>query len=101
KIKSIAMEVHRCRTLEQLKHRLNLDEAEIYAHGLEALIKKALPEGAFVRLMRGPAGRPFASQVNRWRPAWRYDGRDWDTKAAGLFMAAVDEVYRWLEANRC
>src|SRR5690349_24208834 len=37
KLKAIAMEIHRCRTLAQLASKLGADERDIYTHGLESL----------------------------------------------------------------
>jgi len=98
KLKSIAMEIHRCRTLAQLATKLRLKESDFYTHGLEALAKK-LP--LHPRLQRSVVWHDFASYVNRWRPAWRYDPNDWPSREAELFLQAVDRVYDWLKSNRC
>jgi hypothetical protein len=98
KIKAIAMEVFECWTLEELARERALDEREVYTHGLEALVNRLMPSGFTIKLQAG-MGRQWSS-VNRWRPSWRYDPRDWKEDDAETFLEAVDEVYRWLDSNR-
>lgn len=96
-LKAIAMETYGCWTLPELARRWRVDDRDIFAHGLEALMKR-LP--LYQRFKSGVAWYPFASQVNRWRVEWRYDPADWTTGEARKFLAAVDEVIAWLERNR-
>jgi hypothetical protein len=100
KVKAIAMEIHSCRTLEALRERLNVDEREVYTHGLESLLGRLVPTGLLDRLKRGVAGRAFASYVNAWRPSWRYDPTNATMEKARAFLDAVDAVYTWLDSNR-
>jgi hypothetical protein len=95
-LKAIAMEVDRCRTLEELAARWRVAEHELYTHGLEALAKR-LP--LYSRLRTSQVWRDFAGLVSSWRVSWRYDPRDWEADEARLFLEAVDRVYYWLERN--
>jgi len=97
KLKAIAMEVNRCRSLGELQARWGVTEQDVYTHGLEALARR-LP--LYNRLRKSSVWRDFASQVNRWRPAWRYDPQDHRNETAAAFVAAVETVYNWLESNR-
>ena len=74
------------------------DDKEVYTHGIEALVE-ALPFRDSLR--RSLVWRDFANQVNRWKPSWRYNPRDWEEESARAFLDAVDRVYRWLDSNRC
>ncbi len=96
KLKAIAMETFRCRTLEELRVKLGVDERDIYAHGLELLAARLR---LFDRLRKSHIWRDFA-QVNRWRPSWRYDPMDWNNGLALDFLDTVERVYHWLESNR-
>jgi hypothetical protein len=98
KLKAILMEAYRCLTLDQLARRLKVDERHVYVHGLEALAKH-LPQ-LLQRLQGSPVWRDFVAEVNRWRPAWRYDPHDVPASTADRFLLAVERVYRWLESNR-
>jgi hypothetical protein len=93
KLKAIAMEVYRCRTLAQLAEKLKIDEQEVYTHGLEGLAKR-LP--MWPNLRRGKIWEDF-SKVVLWRPSWRYDPEDWMNLKAATFLRAVRNVYDWLE----
>ncbi len=97
KTKAIAMEIHRCTTLRQLVEKLDLDERDVYDHGLEALRKKLL--ASYGRFRKSPAWRGFSTQVNAWRPTWRYDGEDAHWTDAKSFLEAVDVVREWLDRN--
>ncbi|HEY8751323.1 MAG TPA: hypothetical protein VIM11_25290 [Tepidisphaeraceae bacterium] len=97
KLKSIAMEIYRCRTLAQLAIRLRLKDSEVYSHGLEASAKN-LP--LYGRLQKSPVWRDFSSYVNRWRPSWRYDPNDFTSAHAEAFLQALDRVYHWLDSNQ-
>jgi hypothetical protein len=96
KLKSIAMETLGCRTLEELRIKLRVDEHDIYSHGLERL---ATMLGLYSRLRQSRVWRDFG-EVNRWRPSWRYDPKDWNNGLALEFLEAVERVYYWLESNR-
>ncbi len=97
KLKAIAMEVNGCRSLEELSEKWDVDEQTVYSHGLEALAKR-LP--LYNRFTQSPVWREFAGQVNRWRPAWRYDPEDHLNSGAAAFIKSVQAVYNWLESNR-
>jgi hypothetical protein len=97
KLKAIAMEVNRCRSLSELQAKWGVTENEVYTHGLEAIAQR-LP--LYKRFTRSPAWRAFTGQVNRWRVAWRYDGQDERNDVAAAFVQAVKEVLNWLESNR-
>jgi hypothetical protein len=97
KLKAIAMEVNGCRDLEELRRRWRVTEQDIYTHGLEALARR-LP--LYHRFRRSTVWRSFTTQVNRWRPSWRYDPHDHLNGTAAQFIAAVRDVYNWLETNR-
>lgn len=97
KMKAIAMEVHGVTTLRALGSKLGLDDGAVFTHGLEALLEFLPFQESFRRSL---VWRDFTTQVARWRPAWRYEPRDWETEKATAFMDAVDRVYRWLDANR-
>lgn len=96
KLKLIAMEVHGVQTLRSLAARIGVDEREVYTHGLAALVE-LLPAAA--RFRRSEAWRPFATRVNRWKPAWRYDPTPVKSSAARDFMQAIDRVFAWLSNN--
>lgn len=98
KLKALAMEVHDCWTLDQLRAKRGLAEADVYTHGLEALAMTAMPAGFYRRLRESRVWRDFA-EVNAWRPDWRYDPNDWTKAGAERFLTAVDRVYQWLESN--
>ena len=98
KLKAITMEVERCHTLAQLQSKWKASDAEVYAHGLEALARR-LP--LYSNFQRSSVWRDFIGSVNRWRPAWRYDPKDYNNGFASEFMDAVKRVYNWLESNRC
>jgi hypothetical protein len=96
KLKAIAMETFRCRTLEELRIKLRIDERDIYTHGLELLATRLRLSS---RLRKSRVWRDFG-EVNRWRPSWRYDPKDWNNGLALEFLEAVERVYYWLESNR-
>jgi len=98
KLKSVAMETFGCRTLSQLARKLDLDDASVYSHGLEAL---AILLPLYSTLKRSSAWRDFAGEVNRWRPSWRYDPNDIELSKATTFLEAVDRLYHWLDSNQC
>lgn len=97
KLKAIAMEIHGCWTLQELAKNWDVDERDVFTHGLECLIQR-LP--FHIRFTRSRVWRLFAGQVNRWKPSWRYSPRRIDKKEAGSFIDAVECVLKWLEANR-
>jgi len=97
KLKAIAMEIHRCRTLAQLARKLGMEDSQIYTHGLEALARN-LP--LYPRLQRSSVWRDFSGFVNRWRPSWRYDPNDHRSAESEAFLQAVDRVYHWLDSNQ-
>ena len=97
KLKAIAMEVNRCRTLQELQAKWAVDERDVFAHGLESLIKR-LP--VYERFTNSSVWKPFTAQVNRWRPSWRYDPDDYPNGNAAEFVQAVQMVYDWLENNQ-
>lgn len=99
KLKSIAMEVRGCKTLAELSRQLNVDERDIYSHGLESLLE--LLPGLRHRLHDSPLRKTFFSTVSAWRPSWRYDPEDHENAAAEKFVTATEEVYHWLDCHQC
>jgi len=99
KLKAVAMEAYGCDSLQALAEKWKVEEKAVYHHGLEVFAKRI--HQLFDRLRQSPVWHDFASQVNRWRPDWRYDGRDWSHDKAKTFMGAVRRVYHWLDSNRC
>lgn len=98
KLKAIAMEIYDVWTLSDLATKWNVDERDVFTHGLECLAKR-LP--LWPRFQRSSVWREFAGEVNRWRPAWRYmPGSPGDAARSQTFLKAVKSVYEWLEANR-
>lgn len=98
KLKAIAMEIYRCRTLKQLATRLKIDEREVYTHGLEALARRL--SRLFSALRASRVWQDFSGQVRKWRPSWRYDPSDCTVGEAGDFLESVDRVFLWLDSNR-
>lgn len=93
------MERFRCRTLDELRSARSLSEEAVYTHGLESLLRTLLGESAWARLMDGGARFAFLSQVNRWKPHWRYDPKNPPEPEARRFLAGIHEVWNWLEHN--
>lgn len=100
KLKAIAMEIHNCHTLAELSQEWDVDDREVFTHGLEAFAKRM---SLWNRLTLSDVWRDFSSQVNRWRPSWRYkpgESNDSIEGRAKAFIDAVQRVYNWLDANR-
>jgi hypothetical protein len=100
KLKAIAMEVHNCVTLEELARRWQVDEREVFTHGLECLARRLT---LYSRFVKSGVWRDFSGQVNRWRPSWRYKPGEASVKMnqkADAFLRAVERVCKWLDANR-
>jgi hypothetical protein len=87
RLKAIAMEVFDVYSLEQLGKAWGVeDEREVYHHGLEVWIER-LPLAKSFRqsdLYR----RDFVSQVNQWKPSWRYAPDLVDEERATIFINA-------------
>jgi hypothetical protein len=98
KLKAIAMEVFGCWSLADLALKWDVDERDVYSHGLEPLAARLPLYGS---LQRSPVWRDFATYVNRWNPSWRYNPREPDESYAISFTNAVERVFKWLESNRC
>lgn len=96
KLKAIAMEIYRCPTLAELAIKWDVNDREVYTHGVEALARR-LP--LWKTFQRSVVWLDFAGQVNRWQPSWRYDPTDWNNNKALVFIEAVDRVYKWLSSN--
>ena len=96
KLKAIAMELHRCRTLAMLAKKWGVDDRDVYTHGLEALGQR-LP--FWTNLLRSSVRDDFLGQVRLWRPSWRYDPQDWLNSKALAFTRSVRRVYHWLDNN--
>jgi arylsulfatase A-like enzyme len=94
------METYSCWTLGALAERLGIDESDVFTHRLETLLSH-LPE-TLQQNMRSEkhVWHAFASEVNTWRPAWRYDARPMDVDRGRGFLEATDVVFKWLNANR-
>lgn len=99
KLKAVAMEAYGCVSLQELAEKWDVSDKAVYQHGLEVFAKRI--HQLFHRLQRSNVWHDFASQVNRWRPDWRYDGRDWSRDKAASFLAATRRIYNWLDSNRC
>ncbi len=97
KLKAIAMEIYACKTLADLAEEWQVERQAVYTHGLEVFARQ-LP--LWRRLQGSDVWRDFTGQVNRWNPAWRYDGRDLHYAEARVFLDAVTRVYKWLESNK-
>jgi hypothetical protein len=97
KLKAIAMEVFRCRNLKELQRKWSVTEQDVFTHGLESIAMR-LP--VYHRFRKSDVWKDFAGQVNRWRPAWRYDPDDHQNKSAAAFIEAVQKVYNWLDSNQ-
>ena len=98
KLKAIAMEVFDVWTLSDLVKKWNVDDRDVFTHGLECFAKR-LP--LYSRFQQSAVWKDFTGQVNRWRPSWRYmPGNPKDEYRDRSFLEAVKRVYQWLEANR-
>ena len=95
KLKALAMERFGCSTLAKLSEVLPSEV--VYAHKLEPLLNHL---GLRDKLEASSVGRDFAREVNPWWASWRYDPSNPPVEKAQLFMAAVDRIFDWLEANR-
>jgi HEPN domain-containing protein len=96
-LKASAMIIFNCWTLEELARVWNVDEREVYTHGLLVLFKR-IPQ--FTQFQRAPEWRrDFLPYLSRWRVSWRYNPHDWPLKEAEPFLAAVQNIYRWIESN--
>ncbi|MDB5173648.1 MAG: hypothetical protein JWN51_2421 [Phycisphaerales bacterium] len=96
KLKAVAMEIHRCRTLAELAKKWDVDERNVYTHGLVALAMR-LP--LWANFQKSPVWLDFVGQVSLWRPSWRYDPQDWANARGLAFLRAVRRIYSWLEHN--
>lgn len=99
KIKAKAMELHKCKSLDDLREKLDLQDESVYSHRLESLVNDLLPKGTRDRLFQGRAKVAFTSHVNQWLPEWRYDPTSPGLERATEFLEAVDVVWDWLENN--
>ncbi len=100
KLKAIAMEIHRCLTLEDLAKKWKVDDRDVFTHGLECFAKR-LP--LYNRFRKSEVWGDFAGKVNQWRPSWRYKPGEADAnmiERAKAFLEAVRRVHKWLEANK-
>ncbi len=97
KLKAVAMEIHDCRNLRELAERWQVDDRQVLTHGLEAFARRLPIWNRFTQ--SGDVWRDFVTQVNRWRPEWRYDYRDPPTDQAVAFVKAVRRVVAWLGNN--
>jgi adenosyl cobinamide kinase/adenosyl cobinamide phosphate guanylyltransferase len=100
KLKAIAMEIYNCWTLEELADRLHLRSEDVFSHNLERLAKRLT--NLYGKLRDGEVGHSFV-EVNKWKPAWRYEPGQVNRKAnesAKDFLSHVCAVYNWLDRNR-
>ncbi|HOC99254.1 MAG TPA: HEPN domain-containing protein [Myxococcota bacterium] len=97
KMKAIVMEIMGVVTLRGLAEKLRMDDGDIYTHGLDAILELSPLRD---QLRRSDVWLDFVSQVNRWRPSWRYDPRERSGAEAKRYLDAVDRVYNWLDAGR-
>jgi len=93
------MEVYNCWTLRELGKRLNVPEADLFIHGLEALLKH-MPGSLNENLRNAKAVWRSFGVANQWRPSWRYDARPLSADRGRAFLGAIDEVFNWLDASR-
>lgn len=98
KLKCLAMEMHKCVTLDQLIVKLNLDQRDVYTHGLEVL--GAHVPALWDRFRRYGPWREFTQWANRWRPSWRYSPRSMSEHDTNRFLRAIDLVNAWFDTNR-
>ncbi len=98
KLKAIAMEVFGCWSLAQLAAKWDVDDKDVYTHGLEALAAR-LP--LYNNFRKSNVWHDFTNYVNRWNPSWRYNPHEPDKKHASEYIAAIERVFKWLESNRC
>ena len=75
-----------------------MPDRDVFHHGLEVWLNRL---GLLKKLLAGYASVSFASYVNQWRPSWRYNPVNPPPEWAEKFLGATDEVYNWLDANRC
>ena len=100
-LKARLMRRYDCRTLRDLetelaRRRLLAADRTVFTHQLEPLLRLT---GARDRLSRDAALLRAFGTVNRWTPAWRYDGRPVGGDEASRFLDAVDQVLHWLRHN--
>lgn len=100
-LKARLMRIFGCRNLEEpheelTRRGLRPEGASLFMHGLEFLLRLT---GGLDRMRADPTVWTSFSRVNRWVPGWRYDSDVSDPEEAGLFLEAVDEVTRWVEAS--
>ena len=97
-LKAIAMEIHDCWTLDALAAKWGVDERVVYTHGLECFFKRLPLWRRFTQ--SGSVWHDFASQVNTWRPSWRYRPDHVPIRKAERFVEAVRSVLNWLSMNK-
>ena len=96
KLKAAAMLYYNVDTLKDLSEKMKIDEARLYSHNLEALMGLT-PLDKSIRT--GEVWKDFVTQVSRWSPSWRYDSKNPPEEIAAAFLAAVNNVYNWIDAN--
>lgn len=91
--------MHNCWNLNELALKLGASDNALYTHGLEALLSTMPRLNRSLRESKDN-WRLFASHVNLWKPAWRYNPAPLNVDWTSKFVEAVERVYRWLDANR-
>jgi hypothetical protein len=100
-LKTKLMRKFDCRHLKELEEELLrrglLNEQDtIYTHQLERLLRWA---DGFDPLRGNAALWRLFTLVNQWVPAWRYNPDLSNREDAEDFLAAVDQLLRWVDSN--
>ena len=100
-LKSKLMRMFGCRHLRELEEELQESgklglKSTVFTHQLEALLRSS---GALDRLRRSEEHWRLFNMVNRWVPAWRYAADLSNREDAEDFLAAIEEISRWIEHN--
>jgi HEPN domain-containing protein len=95
------MQRFRCRQLNELEQELQrrgvlAAAGTVFTHQLRTLMLLA---GALDRLRQNQAAWRQFNVANGWLPAWRYSADLASREDAEGFLAAVDAIRNWIEAN--
>jgi hypothetical protein len=97
KLKATAMERFGCTDMYELMDRRQLDERDVFQHGLASLLDKF---GMKKALLNSEVAKDFVACVNRWSPQWRYQHRE---REEGLhpeqFVESAERIVKWLGNN--
>lgn len=100
-LKAKLMERHRCRNLRELEERLHdrrllAADDTVFTHRMELLLR--LCDG-MSRLSQNKVLWADFAMINRWIPAWRYDGKESTAHDAEDFLRGIERVYGWAKLN--